>query len=112
MYALAVEGHETRVPEPARLVGVQIKVFFLQFGVLVVPFVSAWPEPGAVYGDDALGTAARAIITHEGEAERFTCFAESSHLAYGGIKFHTAKVLRGIREGKDRTEQLFGNRQK
>lgn len=62
------------MPEPVRLVVGYIEVFFLYFGVLVVPLLSARQKSCSVRGNDAIGTAADAVIAHEGEAKCFTCW--------------------------------------
>jgi len=53
------------MPEPARFVGVQIEVFFLQLGVLVVLVVATGAEPGAIDGYDAVSPLTGTVVAHE-----------------------------------------------
>lgn len=82
------------MPEAARLVGVNVDVFFLQLGVFVVTLRAPIAEARLLDMDYARRSLARAVVAHEGKTEGLALLAELPHLSYCFVDFHFFQIKR------------------
>ncbi len=89
------------MPEPARLIRVQVQIAFLVFCVLVVPDIFALKKFGGTDMDYPVRGVIPFTVRHEREGERHALMGEPPHLVYGIIQFHGCKDKQALSVKKD-----------
>ena len=80
---LSVERHQKGLGEMTCPAGVDVDVFFDDFGMAVVRVLCPGSEAGVAYLDDSLAPAGGTIVGHERETEGFVLAREFPHASYG-----------------------------